>query len=169
MKRLALVAAIVVFAPAALEAQRTPRRQQSIEIVGQVPTPQVVTVRPREMPQYDRRVLVPTLYDLDFWQSILPGYLLVRQRTISGAVPGDTTTARRDSTGAIPPVGVQPATTNPPPAGTTPPPSGGAPPPVANLGQPAAGPAQPSAGATQRGDDARRVPPQAGSPALPPR
>jgi hypothetical protein len=170
MKRLALVAAIALLVPASLEAQRTPRRQQSIEIVGQVPTPQVVTVRPREMPQYDRRVLVPSFYDHDFWQSILPGYLLVRQRTISGAIPGDSMTARRDSAAAVPPAGVQPATTNPPPAGTTPPPSGSAPPPpVATLGQPAAGPAQPSAGATQRGDDARRVPPPAGSPALPPR
>ena len=170
MKRLALVAAIVVVTPASLEAQRTPRRQQSIEIVGQVPTPQVVTVRPREMPQYDRRVLVPTFYDHDFWQSILPGYLLVRQRTISGAVPGDSMAARRDTTGAIPPAGVQPATTNPPPAGTTPPPSGGALPlPVATLGQPAAGPARPSDGTAPAGDEARRVPPPAGSPALPPR
>jgi hypothetical protein len=170
MKHLALVAAIVMVVPVALEAQRTPRRQQSIEIVGQVPTPQVVTVRPREMPQYDRRVLVPTFYDHDFWQSILPGYLLVRQRTISGAVPGDSTTARLDSAGTVPPGGVQPATTNPPPAGTTPPPAGGAPPPpVATLGQPAAGPARRSDGTAPAGDEARRVPPQAGSPALPPR
>ncbi len=171
MKRLALGVAVLALAPVALEAQRTPpRRQQSIEIVGQVPTPQVVTVRPREMPNYDRRVLVPTFYDHDFWQSILPGYLLVRQRTITGTVPGDTTMARRDSAGVMPPSGAQPATTNPPPAGMTPPPSGGAPPPpVATLGQPAAGPAQPSTGYTRSGDDARRVPPQAGSPALPPR
>src|SRR5687768_2128588 len=157
MKRLALVAAIVVSTPVALDAQRAPRRQQSIEIVGQVPTPQVVTVRPREMPQYDRRVLVPTFYDHDFWQSILPGYLLVRQRTISGAVPGDSTTARSDSARTVPPAGVQPATTNPPPAGTTPPPAGGAPPPpVATVGQPAAGPARPSDGTAPAGDEARR-------------
>jgi hypothetical protein len=49
-----------------------PRRQQPIEIRGQVPTPQVVTVRPREAPAYSRRVLVPAYFDHDFWPSILP-------------------------------------------------------------------------------------------------
>jgi hypothetical protein len=172
MTRFALIAigAGVALAPVTLQAQRTPRRQQAIEIVGQVPTPQVVTVRPREMPQYDRRVLVPTFYDHDFWQSILPGYLVVRQRTITGAVPGDSTAARRDSTGAVPPTGAQPATTSPPPAPVTPPPSGATPPPpTVDLGQPAAGPARPSAGSPRLEDDVRRVPPHAGSPALPPR
>ena len=172
MNRLAVVAAVaaVALVPAAVEAQRTPRRQQSIEIVGQVPTPQVVTVRPREMPQYDRRVLVPTFYDHDFWQSILPGYLVVRQRMITGTVPTDSMTARRDSAGMVPPTGAQPVTTPPPPPPVTPPPSGATPPPsAATPGQPAAGPAQPPAGVIQPGDDTRRVPPPAGSPALPPR
>jgi hypothetical protein len=135
-----------------------------------VPTPQVVTVRPREMPQYDRRVLVPTFYDHDFWQSILPGYLVVRQRMITGTVPGDSMAARRDSAGRVPPAGAQPATTTPPPSGAMLPTSGTTPPPpVATPGQPAAGPAQPLAGTVPSGADARRVPPQAGSPALPPR
>jgi len=172
MNRLAALAAgvaVVVLVPATMEAQRTPRRQQSIEIVGQVPTPQVVTVRPREMPQYDRRVLVPTFYDHDFWQSILPGYLVVRQRMITGTVPTDSMAARRDSTAAVPPTGAQPATTTPPPVPVTPPPSGATPPPAATPGQPAARPAHPSGELVQPGDDARRVPPPAGSPALPPR
>ena len=170
MNRYAFVAVIATVAliPASADAQRTPpRRQQAIQIIGQVPTPQVVTVRPREVPAYDRRVLVPTFYDHDFWQSILPGYLLVRQRTITGVVPGDSMAARRDTTGAVPPTGVQPTTTTPPPTGTTPPPA--APPPAATPGQPAARPAQPRAGSLPPGDDARRVPPSAGSPALPPR
>jgi len=169
MTRIIVTVAIATLAaaPIAVEAQQRPaRRQQSIEIVGQVPTPQVVTVRPRELPQYDRRVLVPTFYDHDFWQSILPGYLLVRQRTITGTVPGDSMATRRDTTGAVPPAGVQPTTTTPPPTGTTPPP---VPPPAATLGQPAARPAQPPAGSVPPGEDARRVPPSAGSPALPPR
>ena len=51
---------------------QTPRRQETIEIRGQVPTPQVVTVRPRESPTYSRRVLVPAFFDHDFWPSILP-------------------------------------------------------------------------------------------------
>ena len=153
MNRFALVAAAAGAAllPAAAEAQRTPRRQAPIEIIGQVPTPQVVTVRPREVPAYDRRVLVPTFYDHDFWQSILPGYLLVRERTITGKVTGDSATVRRDST--------PPAITNPPAGSVTPPPAGSPPPPAAM--QP------PPPGDTH--DAARRSPPAAVSPALPPR
>jgi hypothetical protein len=55
-----------------------------IEIRGQVPTPQVVTVRPREVPNYSRQVLVPNFYNHDFWQSILPGYQVVPRRAIQG-------------------------------------------------------------------------------------
>ena len=57
--------------------QQPPRRQETIEIRGQVPTPQVVTVRPRETPAYSRRVLVPAFLDHDFWPSILPALQLV--------------------------------------------------------------------------------------------
>ena len=66
----AVVAATVLCAAAALVPVSTahgqqptqppraqpPRRQETIEIRGQVPTPQVVTVRPREAPAYSRRV-----------------------------------------------------------------------------------------------------------------
>ena len=161
MIRPALAVAItaIAFAPSLADAQR---RQQAIEIVGQVPTPQVVTVRPREVPNYDRRVLVPTFYDHDFWQSILPGYLLVRQRVITGTVPGDSTTVRRDTTGVVPPAAAQPAQT-PPPGGATPPPPAAAP------GQPAAPPGLPRSELDVQGEDARRFPPRAGSTALPPR
>ena len=57
--------------------QQPARRQETIEIRGQVPTPQVVTVRPREMPAYSRRVLVPAFLDHDFWPSILPPLQLI--------------------------------------------------------------------------------------------
>src|SRR5687768_17058878 len=87
-----MVTAAFVAVPASLEAQ-TPRRQAPIEIRGQVPTPQVVTVRPREVPAYSRQVLVPNFYDHDFWPSILPGYQIVQPRTVTGRMPGDTTTA----------------------------------------------------------------------------
>lgn len=150
--------------PAVAEAQRAPRRQQSIEIIGQVPTPQVVTVRPREVPAYDRRVLVPTFYDHDFWQSILPGYLVVRERMITGTV-GDSATARRDS--------MPPAMTTPPPGMVAPPPVGSPPPaspppPSTTIGQSVAQPAQ-RLPASMPADDARRNPPAAVSPALLPR
>lgn len=161
MNRFAIVAVAATSAlfPAAAEAQRTPRRQAPIEIIGQVPTPQVVTVRPREVPNYDRRVLVPTFYDHDFWQSILPGYLLVRERTITGAVAGDSATVRRDST--------PPAITTPPAGGVTPPPTGSPPPPAAGSPPPPAATQSLAPGAPQ--DAARRSPPAAVSPALPPR
>lgn len=71
-------------------AQARPR-QQTIEIRGQVPTPQVVTVRPREVPQFTRSVLVPLFYDRTFWPTILPAYALVPMRHITGTMPVDTT------------------------------------------------------------------------------
>jgi hypothetical protein len=81
---MALVAAAAVAASArSLVAQQPtqPRTQQrrpeTIEIRGQVPTPQVVTVRPREAPEYSRRVLVPAFFDHDFWPSILPPLQIV--------------------------------------------------------------------------------------------
>src|SRR5688500_20345956 len=92
---LALTAAIAL--PLVAEAQDTTRatqpvrrRQPTIEIRGQVPTPQVVTVRPREVPTYSRQVLVPEFYDHDFWQSILPAYQLIPGRLLDGARPTDT-------------------------------------------------------------------------------
>ena len=96
----ALAVAFAVAVPTAVEAQQQPqtparrpaRRQAAIEIRGVVPTPQVVTVRPREVPQYSRVVLVPNYYDHDFWQSLLPAYQFVPQRMITGSgVPRDTT------------------------------------------------------------------------------
>jgi hypothetical protein len=95
------IAIALIAVPVALEAQQQPaqqparrpaRRQAAIEIRGVVPTPQVVTVRPREVPQYSRQVLVPNYYDHDFWQSLLPAYQFVPQRMITGSgVPRDTT------------------------------------------------------------------------------
>jgi hypothetical protein len=121
------VATLAALAGAAstAEAQRPTRRQQAIEIRGTVPTPQVTTVRPREVPAYDRRVLVPDFYDHNFWQSILPAYQLVQSRVVTGA-PISSTTQPGATPGAAPPssppgsapaAGAPPAT---PPAGTPP-------------------------------------------------
>lgn len=87
--------------PSAARGQQTTqppvkRRQAPIEIRGQVPTPQVVTVRPREIPAYSRQVLVPNFYDHDFWPSILPGYKLITKRQLTGSVPIDSATLRND-------------------------------------------------------------------------
>lgn len=105
--RMALILAAGSLAlPVAAHAQDTTskqpvkRRQQPIEIRGQVPTPQVVTVRPREVPTYSRQVLYPRFYDHDFWPSILPAYALVTKRQVTGMVPIDSATARADSAAA---------------------------------------------------------------------
>lgn len=66
------------------EAQRS-GTPGTIEIRGQVPTPQVVTVRPREIPRYSRQVLVPAFYDRTFRPSALPAYQLVSLKQVLGA------------------------------------------------------------------------------------
>jgi len=127
MNTLAIAATLAALAGAAsaAEAQRPTRRQQTIEIRGTVPTPQVTTVRPREVPAYDRRVLVPDFYDHNFWQSILPAYQLVPARVVTGAplsaapAPGTTPAVTPPTTppGAAPTTGTPPVT---PPAGAPP-------------------------------------------------
>ena len=116
--KLGLLVAVALALPVAMQAQNTKppvkRRQQPIEIRGQVPTPQVVTVRPREVPTYSRQVLYPRFYDHDFWPSILPAYQLVTKRQMTGIVPVDSATVRADSAAAT--GGVRSTT----PAGTTP-------------------------------------------------
>jgi hypothetical protein len=124
----AMLAIICLFAAtSAVEAQQPtpqrpptrtqpPRRQETIEIRGQVPTPQVVTVRPREAPAYSRRVLVPAFLDRDFWPSILPPLQIVS----APAMPRTDSTARvmpdsasRAQPGARPPSGTPPAPLQP--------------------------------------------------------
>jgi len=88
-----------------------PRRQETIEIRGQVPTPQVVTVRPREAPAYSRRVLVPAFFDRDFWPSILPPLQIL---TVAGIRADSTIRATADSASrAQPPVSRPPSGTPP--------------------------------------------------------
>ena len=41
----------------------TPAKRRALEIRGQAPAPEVVTVRPREVPNYTHRIIAPTLYD----------------------------------------------------------------------------------------------------------
>lgn len=91
---------------------QTPRRQETIEIRGQVPTPQVVTVRPREAPAYSRRVLVPAFFDRDFWPSILPPLQIV---TAPGMPRADSTAkATPDSSPRTQPVPMRPSSGTPP-------------------------------------------------------
>jgi hypothetical protein len=122
MRHIALAIALLFVGAASATAQQptppkpaprtqAPRRQETIEIRGQVPTPQVVTVRPREAPAYSRRVLVPAFFDRDFWPSILPPLQIVSAPT----------TPRSDSTVRVMPdsaLRTPPATR--PPSGTPP-------------------------------------------------
>lgn len=86
----AMTAIAATIAPASGAQQPTRRRQAPIEIRGQVPTPQVVTVRPREVPAYSRRILVPRFFDHDFWPAIQLGYDVVPERQVSGRAVTDT-------------------------------------------------------------------------------
>lgn len=101
---LGLVTAVALAASLS-EAQQPTRRpgSRTIEIRGQVPTPQVVTVRPREAPQFDRNVLVPDFYNRDFLGLATIGYQLVPRSAITGS-PTDTVLAERRMT--LPAVGV---------------------------------------------------------------
>lgn len=122
MQRLALlaVAAVVVVPQLAHAQQPTRRRQAPIEIRGEVPTPQVVTVRPRAVPSYSRQVLVPRFYDHDFWPDIQAGYQLIPERQITGQVPADSLAA--DSAALAPsPAPTAPAAGTKVTPGTTPP------------------------------------------------
>jgi hypothetical protein len=96
---LGITAALVVYASGA-DAQQPTRRtgSRTIEIRGQVPTPQVVTVRPREAPQFDRNVLVPDFYNPDFLALAMVGYQLVPRSTITGSQADTVRIAERPMT-----------------------------------------------------------------------
>ena len=96
---LGISAAVVVCASLG-DAQQPTRRtgSRTIEIRGQVPTPQVVTVRPREAPQFDRNVLVPDFYNPDFLGLATVGYQLVPRSTITGSQADTVRMAERQMT-----------------------------------------------------------------------
>lgn len=70
--------------------QPRPRAGETIVIHGQVPTPQVVTVRPRAVPDYSRQVLGPALFDQVRAGAMMGGYQLVERRQVTGQVLVDT-------------------------------------------------------------------------------
>ena len=69
---------------------------QAIEIRGQVPTPQVVTVRPRQIPEFSREVLTPAFYDRQFWEPLVAPFVIGPD--LSGV------TGRSQSDGGSPPL-----------------------------------------------------------------
>jgi hypothetical protein len=110
------------------------RGAQAIEIRGQVPTPQVVTVRPRETPVFSREVLTPSYFDAHFWQALLTPYELAPNLSSgSGATPTSIVPAPLpgDSTFRLPPAADSAHTAPPAPA-----PPAGSPAPTATRGTP---------------------------------
>ena len=78
---------------------KKPRAGQTIVIRGQVPTPQVVTVRPREVPEYSRQALSATNATGSFWSSALPGYQLLTHSQVTGRAPVDSVTGQSVAVG----------------------------------------------------------------------
>lgn len=80
----------VVVLVAGLGAWPVSAQRQTIEIRGQVPTPQIVTVRPRAIPPFPAQVLVPAFYDHQFWPVILPAYQIVSRSDVLGVSASDS-------------------------------------------------------------------------------
>ena len=97
--------------PARQPRTQAQRRPSTIEIRGQVPTPQVVTVRPREAPAYSRRVLVPGFFDHDFFPSILLPLDIVSPKSVTRS---DTTSRSTADSTARPPSATRPPSGTPP-------------------------------------------------------
>jgi hypothetical protein len=79
-----------------------PKKGQAIEIRGQVPTPQVVTVRPREVPAYDRQLLSPAFYSGNGSAGAGEPVQLVPESQIRGTTSIDTTHAGLAREGGVP-------------------------------------------------------------------
>jgi hypothetical protein len=81
-----------------------PKKGRAIEIRGQVPTPQVVTVRPREVPAYDRRLLSPAYYTGTGGTASAEAVQLVPESQIRGTAALDTLPGPLASEGGVPTV-----------------------------------------------------------------
>lgn len=97
---LVAVGAAMVFGATQAAAQqqaapkKPPKAGQTIIIRGQVPTPQVVTVRPREVPVYDRQVLGAENGAASFWSAAMPGYRLLSRSQVTGKARVDSSAPR---------------------------------------------------------------------------
>ena len=99
MNRWRIVAALMLLGAAGVQGQQpSPApvpRKRALEIRGQAPAPEVVTVRPRTTPAYTRKLIAPALYDPPAGASaraaatvvLLPG-------TLSAVRPPATTPSR---------------------------------------------------------------------------
>lgn len=81
-----------------------PKKGQAIEIRGQVPTPQVVTVRPREVPAYDRQLLAPAFYNGTGSTASTGAVQLVPESQVRGTTALDTMPSVVAHEGGVPTV-----------------------------------------------------------------
>jgi hypothetical protein len=81
-----------------------PKKGQAIEIRGQVPTPQVVTVRPREVPTYDRQLLSPAFYAGTGGAASNGAVQLVPESQVRGTAALDSIPAELAHEGGVPTV-----------------------------------------------------------------
>jgi hypothetical protein len=103
-----LIGGVLLVGSASVSAQQKgppPKKGQAIEIRGQVPTPQVVTVRPREVPTYDRQLLAPAFYNGTGSTAAAGGVQLVPESQIRGTTALDTIPAGMAHEGGVPTVG----------------------------------------------------------------
>lgn len=102
-----LIAGAMLVAASRADAQQKgppPKKGQAIEIRGQVPTPQVVTVRPREVPAYDRQLLTPAFYTGTGSTASSGAVQLVPESQIRGTAALDTIPAGLAHEGGVPTV-----------------------------------------------------------------
>lgn len=88
-----LIGGVLLVAASGAAAQQKgppPKKGQAIEIRGQVPTPQVVTVRPREVPNYDRHLLSAGFFTGTAGAASSGGVQLVSESQIRGTTVLDT-------------------------------------------------------------------------------
>jgi len=96
-----LVVAAAIALPGLLAAQGQPAKPapkkpaagQTIEIRGQAPTPQVVTVRPREVPAYAPTALPAAVMASGAWPTASAAYTIAPTNQLAGRLPLDTTQA----------------------------------------------------------------------------
>lgn len=102
---LAAVLAALAAGAATARAQQAPPKKtttgQTIEIRGQAPTPQVVTVRPREVPVYKAAALPGAVMASGAWPSVTAGYAITPSNQLAGRLPIDTSSAGLARGGAM--------------------------------------------------------------------
>jgi len=110
MSRTTFAMALLCAATAAAAAQgqgqqpapaKKPATGQAVEIRGQVPTPQVVTVRPREVPDYKPSGLPQAVMTAGAWSSVTAAFAITPALQVAGRLPLDTTSAGLARGGAM--------------------------------------------------------------------